>query len=73
MRSERKTELAEMKTSEEFLWRPLLLMNDPVVLFINFYIGLACTVFYLGFEAFPLVFNVCHKESPRFLLLGSVL
>ena len=62
-----------MKTGEEFLWRPLLLMNDPVCLFINLCIGLACAVFYLWFEAFPLVFNACHKESARFPFLGPVL
>ena len=62
-----------MKMGEEFLWRPFLLMHEPAVLFINLYIGLACAVFYLWFEAFLLVFNACHKESARFLLLGSVL
>ena len=71
LRGECKTKLAEMKTGEEFLWRPFLLIL--AALFINLYIGLTCAVFCLWFETFPLVFNTCHKELPRFLLLGPVL
>jgi len=41
---------------ENFL-RPFLLASEPAVLFCNLYLGLVYSVFYLWFEAFPLVFN----------------
>jgi DHA1 family multidrug resistance protein-like MFS transporter len=55
-----------MKTGEvmkEFLWRPFQLMAEPAVFFINLYIGLAYAIFYLWFEAFPLVFNGIYHMS----------
>jgi DHA1 family multidrug resistance protein-like MFS transporter len=41
----------------ENLLRPFLLATEPAVLFCNLYIGLCYSIFYLWFEAFPLVFN----------------
>ncbi|KAJ7777149.1 major facilitator superfamily domain-containing protein [Mycena metata] len=39
------------------LVQPLILSIEPVVLFCNVYIGFVYAMFYLWFEAFPLVFN----------------
>jgi MFS transporter, DHA1 family, multidrug resistance protein len=39
------------------LWRPLRLSLEPAVFFLNLYLGLAYAIFYLWFEAFPLVFG----------------
>jgi MFS transporter, DHA1 family, multidrug resistance protein len=41
----------------EALWRPFQLSIEPAVLFINLYIALTYAIFYLWFEAFPLVFG----------------
>jgi MFS transporter, DHA1 family, multidrug resistance protein len=41
----------------EALWRPFQLSIEPAVFFINLYIGLTYAIFYLWFEAFPLVFG----------------
>jgi len=41
----------------EALIRPFQLMVEPAVLFLNLYIGFAYAIFYLWFEAFPLVFS----------------
>ena len=40
--------------------RPLELAFKPAVLFANVYLGLAYAIFYLWFEAFPIVFNDLH-------------
>jgi DHA1 family multidrug resistance protein-like MFS transporter len=40
--------------------RPLELAFKPAVLFANVYIGLVYAIFYLWFEAFPIVFNGIH-------------
>ena len=66
LRSASEIKQAEMKTGEvmkEFLWRPFQLMAEPAVFFINLYIGLAYAIFYLWFEAFPLVFNGIYHMS----------
>jgi DHA1 family multidrug resistance protein-like MFS transporter len=57
--------LSEIKQSEmttkaiawESLVRPFQLMIEPAVFFINLYVGFAYAIFYLWFEAFPLVFG----------------
>jgi len=41
----------------ESLARPFLLATEPSVFFLNLYLGLVYSVFYLWFEAFPLVFG----------------
>ena len=68
-RSECKTKRAEVKTGEEFLQRPFQPTTEP---FINPYIGLAYAVFYLWFEAFPLVFNDIYRMSQGFGLLPFI-
>ncbi|KAH9477538.1 Caffeine resistance protein 5 [Psilocybe cubensis] len=58
--SESEIKQSQMKTSEvlfEALLRPIQLMFEPAVLYANIYIGLAYAIFYLWFEAFPLVYN----------------
>ncbi|KAG9025036.1 hypothetical protein FRB95_010609 [Tulasnella sp. JGI-2019a] len=60
LRSMSEIKQAEMSTSavmKEYLIRPFQLMLEPVVLFLNLYLGLAYSIFYLWFEAFPLVFD----------------
>ncbi|KAF8309010.1 MFS general substrate transporter [Clavulina sp. PMI_390] len=62
--NEKLRSLSEIKQAEmtpravavEYLVRPFQLMMEPVVLFLNLYLGLAYAVFYLWFEAFPIVF-----------------
>jgi len=44
----------------QYLVRPFQLMMEPAVFFVNLYVGLAYAVFYLWFEAFPLVFVEVH-------------
>ncbi|KZP04827.1 MFS general substrate transporter [Athelia psychrophila] len=41
----------------ESLVQPFILAAEPALLFANVFIGLVYSVFYLWFEAFPLVFN----------------
>ncbi|KAK1225853.1 hypothetical protein PQX77_011196 [Marasmius sp. AFHP31] len=60
LRSQSELDQANMSKREvafEALVRPILLTTDPAVLFSNIFIGLVYSVFYLWFEAFPLVFN----------------
>ncbi|KAH9478397.1 Caffeine resistance protein 5 [Psilocybe cubensis] len=40
----------------ESLLRPFQLMTEPVILYLNLYIALGYAIFYLWFEAFPLVY-----------------
>jgi DHA1 family multidrug resistance protein-like MFS transporter len=40
----------------ESLLRPFQLMTEPAVLYVNVYLALAYAIFYLWFEAFPLVY-----------------
>ncbi|KAG9005774.1 hypothetical protein FRB94_001186 [Tulasnella sp. JGI-2019a] len=60
LRSMSEIKQAEMSTSavmKEYLVRPFQLMLEPAVLFLNIYLGLAYSIFYLWFEAFPIVFD----------------
>ena len=66
LRSASEIRQAEMKMGEvvkEVFIRPFQLMTEPAVLFINIYIGFAYAIFYLWFEAFPLVFNDIYHMS----------
>jgi len=59
LRSHSEIKQAEMTVSEmatEHLLRPFQLMLEPAVFILNTYIGLAYAIFYLWFEAFPLVY-----------------
>ncbi|GLB34695.1 putative benomyl methotrexate resistance protein [Lyophyllum shimeji] len=42
---------------KEALYRPFVLSVEPVLLFANVYLGFIYAIFYLWFEAFPLVFT----------------
>ncbi|KAF5388919.1 hypothetical protein D9757_005139 [Collybiopsis confluens] len=42
---------------KEALYRPFALAKEPVLMFANVYIGFIYAIFYLWFEAFPLVFD----------------
>jgi MFS transporter, DHA1 family, multidrug resistance protein len=42
---------------QEALLRPLILAKEPMLMFANVYIGFVYAIFYLWFEAFPLVFT----------------
>ncbi|KIK59421.1 hypothetical protein GYMLUDRAFT_169583 [Collybiopsis luxurians FD-317 M1] len=42
---------------KEALYRPFVLAKEPVLMFANVYLGFVYAIFYLWFEAFPLVFN----------------
>ncbi|KAK0202579.1 major facilitator superfamily domain-containing protein [Desarmillaria ectypa] len=42
---------------KEALIRPFILAKEPVLMFANVYIGFVYAIFYLWFEAFPLVFT----------------
>jgi len=53
----------------ESLVRPFVLAAEPAVFFANLYLGLVYSVFYLWFEAFPLVFNDMYHLS---LGIGSL-
>ncbi|PPQ94235.1 hypothetical protein CVT25_006661 [Psilocybe cyanescens] len=58
--SESEIKQSQMKSSDvlfEALLRPFQLMIEPAVLYANIYLGLAYAIFYLWFEAFPLVYN----------------
>ncbi|KAH9476584.1 Caffeine resistance protein 5 [Psilocybe cubensis] len=51
---------SKLKPSEvlfESLLRPFQLMIEPAVLYANVYLGLTYAIFYLWFEAFPLVYG----------------
>ncbi|KAF8305616.1 MFS general substrate transporter [Clavulina sp. PMI_390] len=67
LRSMSEIKQAEMTPSAvavEYLVRPFQLMMEPVVLFLNLYLGLAYAVFYLWFEAFPIVFvDIYHFQG----------
>lgn len=62
--SEGHIENSKMKAHEllmDTLWRPIeIILFEPVVLFINIYIGLVYSIMYLWFEAFPIVFYEYH-------------
>ncbi|KAF9528559.1 major facilitator superfamily domain-containing protein [Crepidotus variabilis] len=64
LRSQSEIDQANMSRREvayESLVRPFILAMDPAVLFANLYLGLVYSVFYLWFEAFPLVFNGIYE------------
>ncbi|KAE9391390.1 MFS general substrate transporter [Gymnopus androsaceus JB14] len=42
---------------KEALLRPFILAKEPVLMFANVYLGFVYAIFYLWFEAFPLVFT----------------
>ncbi|KAK0492784.1 major facilitator superfamily domain-containing protein [Armillaria luteobubalina] len=42
---------------QEALIRPFILAKEPVLMFANVYLGFVYAIFYLWFEAFPLVFT----------------
>ncbi|KAJ3767819.1 major facilitator superfamily domain-containing protein [Lentinula raphanica] len=42
---------------KDALLKPIVLATEPVVLFCNIFIGLVYAIFYLWYEAFPLVFT----------------
>ncbi|KAK7046753.1 MFS general substrate transporter [Favolaschia claudopus] len=47
----------------ESLARPILLAKEPVLAFANIFLGFVYAIFYLWFEAFPLVFNDIYHFS----------
>ncbi|KAJ8091808.1 hypothetical protein PM082_021044 [Marasmius tenuissimus] len=55
--------LSKKEVAFEALVRPIMLITEPAVLFSNLYIGLVYSVFYLWFEAFPLVFNEIYHMN----------
>lgn len=60
LRSESEIRQSKMESSEilfEALLRPFQLMSEPAVFYANLYLALAYAIFYLWFEAFPLVYN----------------
>ncbi|KAF5314820.1 hypothetical protein D9619_007394 [Psilocybe cf. subviscida] len=60
LRSESEIRQSKMESSEilfEALLRPFQLMLEPAVFYANLYLALAYAIFYLWFEAFPLVYN----------------
>ncbi|KAF7978666.1 hypothetical protein HWV62_45194 [Athelia sp. TMB] len=60
LRSQSEIDQAKISTKTfvyESLVQPFLLAAEPALLFANVFIGLVYSVFYLWFEAFPLVFN----------------
>ncbi|KAG7085628.1 hypothetical protein E1B28_003175 [Marasmius oreades] len=66
LRSRSEIEQAAMSKREiayESLVRPFLLAKEPAVLFLNLYIGLVYSVFYLWFEAFPIAFNEIYHMN----------
>ncbi|KAF9516079.1 hypothetical protein BS47DRAFT_1341426 [Hydnum rufescens UP504] len=72
LRSASEIKMAQMKPTViaiQYLVRPFQLMMEPAVFFINLYVGLAYAVFYLWFEAFPLVFVDLHgfKQGSAFV------
>ncbi|KAH9477360.1 Caffeine resistance protein 5 [Psilocybe cubensis] len=57
--SEGEVRQSHLKSSQvlyESLLRPFQLMTEPVVLYLNLYISLGYAIFYLWFEAFPVVY-----------------
>ncbi|ESK95480.1 benomyl methotrexate resistance protein [Moniliophthora roreri MCA 2997] len=66
LRSQSEIDQAAMSKREiayESLVRPFVLSMEPAVLFLNMYLGLVYSVFYLWFEAFPLVFNEIYHMN----------
>ncbi|EEB91287.1 hypothetical protein MPER_10380, partial [Moniliophthora perniciosa FA553] len=66
LRSQSEIDQALMSKREiayEALVRPFVLSLEPTVLFLNIYLGLVYAVFYLWFEAFPLVFSEIYHMS----------
>jgi len=60
LRSQSEIDQAAISKKEfvyESLVRPFILAAEPALLFANVFLGLVYSVFYLWFEAFPLVFN----------------
>jgi len=60
LRSQSEIDAASTKASDrlyEALVRPFVLAAEPALLFANVYLGFVYAVFYLWFEAFPLVFT----------------
>ncbi|KAF7978652.1 hypothetical protein HWV62_45166 [Athelia sp. TMB] len=60
LRSQSEIDEAKLSTKAfvyESLVQPFALAAEPALLFANVFIGLVYSVFYLWFEAFPLVFN----------------
>ncbi|KAH8917019.1 MFS general substrate transporter, partial [Atractiella rhizophila] len=60
LRSQSEIDQANLTLGEiasEALLKPFQLMMEPAVLFINVYLGLTYSIFYLWFEAFPIVFG----------------
>jgi DHA1 family multidrug resistance protein-like MFS transporter len=60
LRSQSEIDAASTKASDrlyEALVRPFILAAEPALLFANVYLGFVYAVFYLWFEAFPLVFT----------------
>ncbi|KAF7978259.1 hypothetical protein HWV62_1086 [Athelia sp. TMB] len=60
LRSQSEIDQAAISKKEfiyESLVQPFILAAEPALLFANVFIGLVYSVFYLWFEAFPLVFN----------------
>ncbi|KAF8311343.1 MFS general substrate transporter [Clavulina sp. PMI_390] len=53
----RQAKMTPRAVAAEYLIRPFQLMREPVLIFLNLYLGLAYAIFYLWFEAFPLVFG----------------
>ncbi|KAH8917183.1 MFS general substrate transporter [Atractiella rhizophila] len=63
LRSQSEIDQAKLSTTDilfDNLVRPFVLLLEPAVLFINIYIALLYSIFYLWFEAFPLVFTEIH-------------
>ncbi|KAF9524757.1 major facilitator superfamily domain-containing protein [Crepidotus variabilis] len=66
LRSQSEIDQANMSRREvayESLVRPFILAMEPAVLFANLYLGLVYSVFYLWFEAFPIVFNGIYQMN----------
>ncbi|KAI3611507.1 benomyl methotrexate resistance protein [Moniliophthora roreri] len=55
--------MSKREIAYESLVRPFVLSMEPAVLFLNMYLGLVYSVFYLWFEAFPLVFNEIYHMN----------
>ncbi|KAK7036777.1 hypothetical protein VNI00_011443 [Paramarasmius palmivorus] len=66
LRSQSEIDQAAMSKREiayDALIRPFVLAMEPAVLFLNVYLGMVYSVFYLWFEAFPLVFNEIYHMN----------
>ncbi|KAL0577219.1 hypothetical protein V5O48_004760 [Marasmius crinis-equi] len=55
--------MSKREIAYEALVRPLVLSAEPAVLFLNIYLGLVYSIFYLWFEAFPFVFNEIYQMN----------